>query len=301
VRAVEDVSLRLAAGESLGLVGESGCGKSSLARSLVGLIRPRSGDIRFRGRSLLGLGERAWRRFRPRIQLVFQDPHASLDPRMSAGASIAEGLRIHGRLSRGEREARVAELLEQVGLPARRAGELPHTFSGGECQRLGLARALALDPELLLLDEPVSSLDVSVQARILELLASLREQRGFAALWIAHQMPVVRRMADRVAVMFAGRIVEAAPRDALFEEALHPYTRALLAAVPRPDPARPAPWGPVRAEPWLAAPQRGCPYRLRCPRASGRCAAELPGLAAHAPAHWVACHHPGADGGLSGR
>jgi len=286
--AVDGVDLDLARGELLGLVGESGCGKSSLVRAIAGLVPAAGGRAELEGVELLRLGRRAWRPLRRRLQLVFQDPDASLDPRLAIGASVAEPLAIHRVVPRAARPARVAALLAQVGLDAAFALRRPHELSGGERQRVALARALALEPDVLLLDEPVSALDVSVQAQILNLLADLREERGFAALLVAHQLAVVRHLADRVAVMFAGRIVEEAPVEALFAAPLHPYARALLDAAPRPRPGLlPA---PGREAPAAAS---GCAFRLRCPLAVARCEREAPPLAEAAPGRRVACHRPG--------
>jgi oligopeptide/dipeptide ABC transporter ATP-binding protein len=288
VRALAGVDFDLARGELLGVVGESGSGKSSLVRALAGLVPASAGTAVFDGVDLLALRRRAWRPLRRRIQLVFQDPGTSLDPRFRVGASVAEPLAIHRALPRAARAARVAELLGQVGLAPAFAARRPHELSGGERQRVGLARALALEPELLLLDEPVSALDVSVQAQILNLLADLRAARGFAALLVAHQLGVVRHLADRVAVLFAGRLAEDAPTDALFAAPLHPYTRALLAAAPRatagaqPAPGREAP-----------PADRGCAFRLRCPLAVARCESERPALLERALGRRVACHRGG--------
>jgi oligopeptide/dipeptide ABC transporter ATP-binding protein len=291
LRAVDGVDLDLARGELLGLVGESGSGKSSLVRTLAGLVRAEAGSARFEGVELAALGRRAWRPLRRRIQLVFQDPGTSLDPRLRVGASVAEPLAIHRALPRTERPARVAALLQQVGLDPAFAARRPHELSGGERQRVGIARALALEPDLLLLDEPVSALDVSVQAQVLNLLAELRAARGFAAILVAHQLGVVRHLADRVAVLFAGRLAEDAPTDALFAAPLHPYTRALLAAAPRPRPG--APPAPGRAGP---AAGTGCAFRLRCPLADLRCEREEPVSVELVPGHRVACHRPGEGG-----
>jgi oligopeptide/dipeptide ABC transporter ATP-binding protein len=291
VRALEGVDFDLARGELLGVVGESGSGKSSLVRALAGLVPAQAGTAVFDGVDLLALGRRAWRPLRRRIQLVFQDPGTSLDPRFRVGASVAEPLAIHRALPRAARAARVEALLGQVGLAPAFAARRPHELSGGERQRVGLARALALEPELLLLDEPVSALDVSVQAQILNLLADLRAARGFAALLVAHQLGVVRHLADRVAVLFAGRLAEDAPTDALFAAPLHPYTRALLDAAPRAAAgAQPA---PGREAPPAAG---GCAFRLRCPLAVPRCESEPPVLLERAPGRRVACHRPGETG-----
>jgi peptide/nickel transport system ATP-binding protein len=296
LRAVDGVSFALARGETLGLVGESGCGKSSLARALVGLERPRSGRVRFDGTELTALAPRRWRPLRRRFQLVFQDPFASLDPRWTVGAIVAEPLAIHERMPRPQRDARVAALLRDVGLDPAAAGQHPHALSGGQRQRIALARALALGPELLILDEPVSSLDVSVQAQVLNLILDLRQAHGLACLLIAHHLAVVRHLADRVAVMFQGRLVEIGPRDAVFEAPSHPYTQALLAAAPVPDPAH-VPASPrsmgveaVAAAGWCT----GCAFAPRCPRAVPRCRSETPRLAASPGGGLVACHRPGA-------
>jgi oligopeptide/dipeptide ABC transporter ATP-binding protein len=295
-RALHGVSFDVAPRETLALVGESGSGKSTLARALAGLVPAAGGSARFGGVDLLRLGRRAWRPVRRRLQLVFQDPSASLDPRLRVGAIVAEPLAIHRTFAGPARAARVAELLAQVNLDPALAGRWPHQLSGGERQRVGLARALALEPELVLLDEPVSSLDVSVQAQILNLLAALRERRGLAYLLIAHHLGVVRHLADRVAVLFAGRLVEEGPADALFAAPLHPYTRALLEAAPRPEPGR----LPEVAAPDAALAVGGCVYRHRCPLAVARCAAELPLLRAIAPGRSAACHRAGEGGPARG-
>jgi oligopeptide/dipeptide ABC transporter ATP-binding protein len=290
--ALRGVSFDLAGGETLALVGESGSGKSTLARALAGLVRAQHGSARLGGEDLLRLRGRAWRPFRRRLQLVFQDPSASLDPRLRVGESVAEPLAALGLGDRAARRARVAELLAQVGLEPAFAERWPHQLSGGERQRIGIARALAPEPELLLLDEPVSSLDVSVQAQVLNLLAALRERRGLAYLLIAHHLGVVRQLADRVAVLFAGRLVEIAPAESLFAAPLHPYTRALLAAAPRVEAGRLPGAGPAAA---LEAPpaETGCAYRTRCPLAVARCAAELPPALERRSGHAAACHRAG--------
>jgi len=292
LRALDGVSFELARGETLALVGESGSGKSTLARTLAGLQPARSGSVHFDGIALLSLRRHAWRPLRRRVQLVFQDPSASLDPRLRVGAIVAEPLAIHGLLRREAQGPRVAELLGQVGLAPAFAERWPHQLSGGERQRVGIARALATEPELLLLDEPVSSLDVSVQAQILNLLADLRERQGLAYLLIAHHLGVVRQLADRVAVLFAGRVVEVAPAEGLFSAPLHPYTQALLAAAPRGVPGRRPRSAPAMA---AEAPPAagGCAYRSRCPLAIARCAGEVPLPAPSGAGHRVACHRAG--------
>ena len=295
-RVLHGVGFDLARGETLALVGESGSGKSTLARALAGLLDVAEGSARFDGVELLALRPRQWRPLRRRLQLVFQDPSSSLDPRLRVATIVAEPLAIHAHVPRAGRGAKVDELLAQVGLAPELAARWPHQLSGGERQRVGLARALALDPELLLLDEPVSSLDVSVQAQILNLLASLRSERGLAYLLIAHHLGVVRQLADRVAVLFAGRLVEEAPSESLFAAPLHPYTRALLAAAPRPVAGQlPRAIGAAAGE---APPAPGgCAYRLRCPIASARCAREVPALRELASGQRAACHHAGEAAG----
>jgi oligopeptide/dipeptide ABC transporter ATP-binding protein len=288
VRALSDVSFALARGESLALVGESGSGKSTLARALAGLVPVASGRVTQSGVELAGLGRRGWRGVRRRVQLVFQDPAASLDPRLRVGAIVAEPLAIHGLAAGAARAGRIAALLAQVGLDPALAWRYPHQLSGGQRQRVGLARALALEPELLLLDEPVSSLDVSVQAQILNLLLALRAERRLAYLLIAHQLGVVRQLAERVAVLFAGRIVEEAPTAALFDRPLHPYTRALLAAAPRAEVGRLP--EPGRGGAGEAPAREGCAFRRRCPLAVARCETERPALRVLAPGRRSACH-----------
>jgi oligopeptide transport system ATP-binding protein len=269
VRAVDGVSFTLAAGETLGLVGETGSGKSTLGRLVLRLIEPSGGELRFEGRDVISASAGELRAMRPRMQMVFQDPYGSLDPRMTAGQIIAEPMTTQG-MSRHEARERVGALLSLVGLRAAMAGRYPHEFSGGQRQRIGIARAIALDPALVVLDEPVSALDVSVQAQILNLLAEIQARSSVSYLFIAHDLAVVRHVSDRVAVMYLGRIVEIAPRDALYRTPRHPYTVSLLSAVPHADPVRERtrerirPIGEIGS---AAALPTGCRFHPRCPRA----------------------------------
>jgi len=300
VRALDGVDLELAAGECLALVGESGSGKTTLGRCAMRLIEPTAGRVLFAGEDLGELSGRELRARRRRFQMVFQDPYGSLDPRQRVASIVDEPLALHSGLGRAGRAARVAELLDLVGLAPDLADRYPHELSGGQRQRVGIARALAPEPELLVADEPVSALDVSIRGQILALLADLRRRLGLTLLLIAHDMAAVEQLADRVAVMYLGRIVELAPRAELFRRPLHPYTVVLLSAVPVPDPGRRRQRIVLQGEPPSPmAPPPGCPFHPRCPSARARCAAERPPLAAvpgEKEGEWertVACFYPG--------
>jgi oligopeptide/dipeptide ABC transporter ATP-binding protein len=290
LRAVDGVDLAVRAGDTHALVGESGCGKTTLGRLILRLVEPTAGAIRFRGEDLLALKPEAMRQMRRHLSVIFQDPYGSLDPRMTVAEIIGEPLRIFGAGTRAERRARVEALLAQVGLAPAHATRHPHEFSGGQRQRIGIARALALEPDLVVCDEPVSALDVSIQAQIINLLQDLQQSRGLTYLFVAHDLSVVRHIADRVSVMYLGRVVEEAPKAALFAAPQHPYTRALLAAVPQPKPGAPPPVPLAGEVPSPLNPPSGCRFRTRCPVAITRCAEDDPALRELAPGHRVACH-----------
>jgi len=293
VHALNGVSFRQARRETIGIVGESGCGKSTLARAVLRLIEPTSGRVRFEGVELGALSARQLRRRRRDLQIVFQDPYASLDPRMRIGALLEEPLLIHGLGARAVRRRRVAELLDLVGLPRDAASRYPHEFSGGQRQRVGIARALAVSPKLVIADEPVSALDVSIRSQILNLLVDLRERLALSYLFISHDLAVIRYISDRVAVMYLGQIVELGEARAIYERPLHPYTQALLSAIPQPDPERRRGRIVLRGDvPNPEQPPTGCPFHPRCPRAMAVCRTEAPeerDLGDGAP-HLVRCH-----------
>jgi oligopeptide transport system ATP-binding protein len=292
VRAVDGVSFALDRGETLALVGESGCGKSTTARLVLRLIEPTAGTVRFEGTDITAMAGAPLRRLRRRMQIVFQDPFASLNPRMSVGAILEEPLIVHEIGDHAARRARVAELLGLVGLAPYHAQRYPHEFSGGQRQRVGIARALAVEPALVVCDEPVSALDVSIQAQVVNLMKDLQARLGLSYLFIAHDLAVVKHMADRVAVMYLGRIVEIASKNALFARPLHPYTRTLLSAIPRPDPHRRGermlPGGDV---PSPMDPPTGCHFHTRCAFATERCRTDDPALRTIEPGHEAACHY----------
>jgi peptide/nickel transport system ATP-binding protein len=294
VHAVSGVSFDIARGETLGLVGESGCGKSTLGRAVLQLRRAVSGHVLFDGEDLTAMQGEALRKIRRRVQLIFQDPIASLNPRRRIGDIIAEPLIIAGVSDPKEREERVANVLNAVGLdPALVMGRLPHEFSGGQCQRICIARALVLNPDFIICDEPVSALDVSIRAQILNLLEEMKARFGLTLLFIAHDLAVVKAVSDRVAVMYLGRLCEVGPSEQLFAKPAHPYTALLIEAIPVPDPeVRPAESVPVGEPPSPIAPPSGCRFRTRCLRADQRCRDEVPELQAVRPGQYAACHHP---------
>lgn len=293
IKAVDGVNFEIVQGETLGLVGETGCGKTTVGRTILKLYEPTSGEILFEGVDIAGLNGAELRRMRRRMQMIFQDPYASLNPRKTVGGIVGAPLEIH-QISRGKKKtARVQELLEMVGLNPYFINRFPHEFSGGQRQRIGIARALALSPDLIICDEPISSLDVSIQAQVVNLLEKLQKQLGLTYLFIAHDLSMVRHISDRMAVMYLGKIVELSDRNEIYLNPLHPYTQALMSAVPVPDPDV-----AVRREriilkgdiPSPADPPQGCNFNTRCPVAVERCFVEEPEYRMVSPGHWVACH-----------
>ena len=295
VSAVDGVSLTVREGETLGLVGESGCGKSTLCRAILQLIEPTSGSVRFDGQELVGRSPRQLRPLRRQMQMIFQDPFASLNPRKRVGQIIGDPMRFHGLADGADVKRRVQELLDRVGLQAEHYNRYPHEFSGGQRQRIGIARALALQPRLIIADEPVSALDVSVQAQIINLLEDLQREFGMAYVFVAHDLGVVRHVSDRVAVMYLGKIVEESDSASLYARPRHPYTNALLSAVPIPDPRKNSARQRITLEgdvPSPIDPPPGCRFHTRCASATDICRRDEPLLVTDAAGHWVACHHP---------
>ena len=293
IRAVDNVSFRIDAGETLALVGESGSGKSTVGRTVLRLLEPTDGQILLEGRDFRALEGRGLRTARRRLQMIFQDPYASINPRLTVERVVSEPLDVAGELRPAEIRDRVSELLERVGLGAGIGDRYPHEFSGGQRQRIGIARALALNPRLIVCDEVVASLDVSIQAQIINLLQELQEQYRYAYLFISHDLGVVRHVSDRVAVMYLGKLMEVANADAIFEQPVHPYTEALLSAIPVPDPEVEASRRRILLEgdiPSAASPPGGCVFRTRCPRAVALCAQSAPAFREVRPGHFAACH-----------
>jgi oligopeptide transport system ATP-binding protein len=289
VKAVDDCSLTLHEGETLGLVGESGCGKSTLCRTIIQLLEPTAGSVKYRGKELVGLSRRNLRPVRREIQMIFQDPYASLNPRKRVGQIIGDPLQLHGLASGTQLRREVQQLMDRVGLQPEHYNRYPHEFSGGQRQRIGIARALALRPKLIIADEPVSALDVSIQAQIINLMEDLQDEFGLSYIFVAHDLGVVRHVSDRIAVMYLGKIVERSPASMLYDRPIHPYTVALLSAVPIPDPKANAERTPVVLE---VNPPTACRFHTRCPWATEICSQDEPPLADYGSGQAAACHHP---------
>jgi oligopeptide transport system ATP-binding protein len=295
VKAVDDVSLTLHEGETLGLVGESGCGKSTLCRTIIQLLEPTAGSVKYRGKEIVGLKRKAFEPIRREIQMIFQDPYASLNPRKRVGQIIGDPLQLHGLASGTQLRREVQQLMDRVGLTPEHYNRYPHEFSGGQRQRIGIARALALRPKLIIADEPVSALDVSIQAQIINLLEDLQDEFGLSYIFVAHDLGVVRHVSDRIAVMYLGKIVERSPAPVLYERPIHPYSVALLSAVPIPDPKANAERTPVVLEgdvPSPVDPPSACRFHTRCPWATDICSQDEPPLADYGSGQAAACHHP---------
>jgi len=296
IKAVDGVSFEIRRGETLGLVGESGCGKSTVGRAMLRLYEATAGKVVFDGQDISLLGEAELRTLRRRMQMIFQDPFSSLNPRHSVSRMIGEPMRVHGLAGRRAANARVRELLQIVGLPADAAGRYPHEFSGGQRQRIGLARSLALNPDFIVADEPVSALDVSIQAQIVNLLMDLQHEMGMSLIFISHNLSVVRHISHRIMVLYLGKVMEIADRDSIYANPLHPYTQALNSAVPIPDPDLEKQKDRIVLKGDLPSPLNppsGCPFRTRCPRATEICAQIMPDLLPASSTHHVACHHAG--------
>ena len=294
LKAVDNVSFDVKKGETFGLVGESGCGKTTLGRTIVHLYKPTSGTIKFRGEDITAAkSEKEFMKYRRHLQMIFQDPYASLDPRMTVGEIIAEPMKIHKLYSPAEQKERVAQLLKTVGLNPDHVSRFPHEFSGGQRQRIGIARALAIEPEFIVCDEPISALDVSIQSQVINLLHDLQEKLGLTYLFIAHDLNIVKYISDRIAVMYLGNVVELASSDELYKNTLHPYSQALLSAVPIPDPSAEAQKHRIIISGDVPSPintPKGCNFAGRCPKACDQCKESKPPLQEITPGHYVACH-----------
>ncbi|MCR8641935.1 ATP-binding cassette domain-containing protein [Paenibacillus sp. N1-5-1-14] len=293
LKAVDNFSIDIYRGETFGLVGESGCGKSTTGRTIIRLYEPTSGQVIFNGEDVSKLQGKKLKEFNRKMQMVFQDPYASLNPRMTVGNIIAEGIDIHGLCKGEERKKRVNDLLKAVGLNEEHASRFPHEFSGGQRQRIGIARALAIEPEFIIADEPISALDVSVQAQVVNLFKKLQKERGLTYLFIAHDLAMVKHISDRIGVMYLGNLVEVTTAEELYANPLHPYTKSLLSAIPIPDPEVERTRERIILEgdvPSPLDPPSGCPFRTRCPNVMPECALSMPPMKEAAPGHFVSCH-----------